>query len=97
MHQMNLRRYTRSDDVVVSDLGDGTSALMNPRNGKLYSLNSVGAFLWARLDCAQSVEELSDLLVTEFGVCSEVAGTDVQAFLKAMNSLGLIRTEPVDG
>ncbi len=52
--------------------------------------NPAGAVLWRALAVGSTKEELAALLVAEFGISSEQAATDTEAFLEQLREGGLL-------
>ena len=58
----------------------------------IYTLNSVGALLWERLEEAQTVENLAAAVAAEFEVMLEQAAADAEAFFNELTALHLVET-----
>lgn len=56
----------------------------------LFALNSVGSFIWERLDGTSDVAALSTAVVEEFEVDESVATADVREILEAFRGHGFI-------
>ena len=56
----------------------------------LFILNELGAFLWDRLEAANSEEELLSAILEEYEVTEDVAKKDLSAFLDKLRELGII-------
>jgi len=80
---------------VSSRLGDET-AILHVGSGVYYSLNAVGARVWALLREPVVVEQLRDRLLAEFDVERERLEQDLGALLETLVAEGLIevRDEP---
>lgn len=72
-------------DVVLVPVG----TTVYESNG-LFILNDVGAFLWDRLETAESEEELLTALLEEYEVTEDTARKDVQEFLLKLRKLGIL-------
>ena len=56
----------------------------------LFILNELGAFLWDRLEAAETERELLDAILAEYDVTEDVAQKDLCAFLDKLRELGII-------
>ena len=56
----------------------------------LFILNELGAFLWDRLEQAQSEGELLTAILNEYEVTEEVAAKDLRTFLENLRKLGIL-------
>ena len=56
----------------------------------LFILNEVGAFLWDRLESAESDEWLLEALLEEYEVDEETARKDVREFLDKLREMGIL-------
>ena len=56
----------------------------------LFILNELGAFLWDRLETAETEKELLDAILAEYEVTEDVAQKDLSAFLDKLRELGII-------
>jgi PqqD family protein of HPr-rel-A system len=84
--------YYCADDVIVTDL-EHELILLDPRSGKMFSLNETSRRVWLSLP-APSAVELANALEAEFDVESEVARADVQALLHELATAGLVQQVP---
>jgi 2-keto-3-deoxy-L-rhamnonate aldolase RhmA len=57
----------------------------------VYTLNSIGTFVWNAIAQPISLERLADLVASEYDVDRERAGADIDAFLEELSQLGLIQ------
>ena len=71
-------------DVVALDL----------RRSVYVATNDAGTVLWSRLSEGATREELVAALLAEFDVVSDIAETDVDAFLHRLEELDLIEAHP---
>lgn len=90
-------RYRKNEDLAFR-LVAGEAVIVPVRGGVadlrcLFTLNEVGAAIWQLLEPEQSVASIVVRLTEEFNVSSEQARSDLDEFLEALSSRGLI--EPV--
>jgi hypothetical protein len=57
----------------------------------LYTLNEVGAFVWASLDRPSTEAELRRAILREYAGEPEAVAQDLKAFLQEMVSIGAVR------
>lgn len=60
------------------------------QNNGLFVLTEVGAFLWDRLDQAQSEEELVTAVLDEYDIDEATAQTDIREFLDKLKTMDII-------
>jgi Coenzyme PQQ synthesis protein D (PqqD) len=73
---------------------DGELVAVDVESSTYLGANPSGMILWQALAQGATREELVARLVEEFGIASERAATDVDAFLEALDARGLLeRTE----
>jgi hypothetical protein len=56
----------------------------------VYTLNPVGAAIWAELEGVRTAEEIADRVTAEFEVPADVARRDVASFLSTLLEAGII-------
>lgn len=57
----------------------------------IYTLNSVGASVWQRLDAPSTQAELQAALLEEYAVALETLAADLDAFLREMTAVDAVR------
>lgn len=87
------KKYTARDDVVFTDLDDGSAILLHLQTKYYFSLNETGCFLWKLLERERGAneEEMVSELCAAFDVEPERAKTDVMEFLHDLQKQDLIR------
>jgi hypothetical protein len=83
---------SRSERAVHGELPEET-VLVDLGTGKSLRLNSTAAWLWRRIEHPAPLCELADGLAGEFGIDSERALGDVEAFAVDLAGRGLIEVE----
>lgn len=89
--------YRKSDGVVARSIAG--ELLLVPVRGRvadlqrIYSLDSVPAFIWERLDGAKALGAIRDEIVAAYEVEPDRAAADLHAFTRELADSGLI--EPV--
>ena len=56
----------------------------------MITLNSTGAYIWELLESEQTVESLVEALQARYDVEQDLARTDVEAFIKRLQSTGAL-------
>ena len=88
--EATLGRFQLRHDAVTWRDVDGEVVALDLASGEYLSLNGSGRLLWLALDASASVDDLTELLVTSFGI-SEVQGhADAQAFLADLEARSLV-------
>jgi hypothetical protein len=75
--------WTRTDDGIV---------VLNLETSRYLSINLTGQVLWDRLLGGTEPEELVAALIDAFEISRDQARTDVDAFLGALRSNGLLQS-----
>jgi hypothetical protein len=81
-------------DQVSSDLGDEV-AILHLKAGVYYGLDGVGARIWDLIQEPRTVEEVRDVLVSEYEVEPDRCESDLITLLQRLADEGLI--EVIDG
>jgi Coenzyme PQQ synthesis protein D (PqqD) len=88
--QLTGRSIVSCDGGVVScDLAGG-AALLDLSTGTYFSINSVGAFVWAMLRNPIAVSEIQNALVANYDVEKDKCFEDLSKLLKDLSEAGLI-------
>lgn len=81
--------YNRHPDIAWREVVD-EALVVDPRTGKIYPLNAVGATIWRQLDGTRDVKEIENGIVREFEVPQEEAARDVEEFVSSLKEQQLI-------
>ncbi len=84
-------RFRAAPDCVSCAYGDGI-AILDLRSNTYFSLNDVGALIWARLETDASLPDLIALVADTYDVTAEVCGPDVDSLLSDLGAQGLIQS-----
>lgn len=79
-----------AEDQVSCDL-EGESAILNMTNGVYYGLDALGARIWELIQEPKTLNEVRDVIVSEYEVEPERCERDLVALLTQLNDEGLIR------
>jgi len=70
-------RLRRKDEEVVAKVIDGEAVIINLANGMYYSLDNVGALVWALLEDGCRMDEIATVLASRYEVAAAQAQQDV--------------------
>ncbi len=73
---------------------DGRAVIIQPRQGEVHELDTVGTFIWTRVNGSRSVAEIASELMESFEVDLSQAETDVREFLAVLAGKDLITWGP---
>ena len=86
------KAYKAREDVVFTDLDDGSAVVLHLQTKYYFSLNETGTFLWKLLEREEGASEkdLINELCEAFDVEEQKAKADIDEFLIDLNEQGLI-------
>ena len=92
MKEQSKKKIGARDNVVFTDLDDGSAVLLHLETKYYYSLNETGCFLWKLLDKkdGSTEDEMIVELCSAFDVVPERAKEDVADFIRDLKEQGLI-------
>jgi hypothetical protein len=76
-------------DQVSSDLGSEV-AILDLRGGTYYGLDAVGARIWSLIQEPRTIEEIRDILVSEYEVESDRCESDLINLVQRLAEEGLV-------
>jgi hypothetical protein len=77
-------------NFIANPVGDEI-IILNMETGDYLGLNSVGSAIWEHLKTSHSVEEIIDMLMTEFDVDKETCMKQTLQYLEQIYTLGLLQ------
>jgi hypothetical protein len=93
-----MRIYQPSDHALVNQLDD-TAIALNLQTGDYYSLNEVGARVWALLVESGDSAVVAEALAAEYAVSVDEALVDVEELIEGLEAGGLLvrseKSQPV--
>lgn len=89
--QTAVSEVTVKDAVVARALGE-EMVLLDLDSGLYYSLNTLGAFIWALIERGLAQAVIADAIMAEYDVTPDVASSDLAAFLHQLHEWGLVTT-----
>ena len=87
-----MERYFRNSEIIDGSVNDNL-VMMHIEKGKYFGLNPVGKRIWDILEQPKNIEEITDILQSEFVVTSEQCKADVQEFMDKMEKADIIKKE----
>jgi len=87
---LSLDAVLRRSDAVVSTETGGRTSLMDVGTGRYFSLEDVGARIFAVLESPRSLRDLHEQLVREFDVDVPVCEAELRAFVNTLLACGLL-------
>jgi hypothetical protein len=72
---------------------DGLAVIMDPREGKVLSLNPVGTLIWDLADGNNTQEQILAAVCSEFDVRREPAASDLEEFVETLAGKNLFLAE----
>ncbi len=85
----------KASDLIWRSLDDGT-VVIDPENGDIQVLNTVGARAWELVDGQRSIDQIAREITQDFEVSIEDAREDLDVYLESLTEMGLIRWQNVD-
>ncbi|KAA6187400.1 PqqD family protein [Thiohalocapsa marina] len=84
-------RVARSDRIMSSPV-DNALVMMDLEGGKYFSLDPIGAEIWARLAEPMRIGDLCEQLTSKYAVAPDICRHDVLKLLNKMAAEGLVST-----
>lgn len=81
--------FRRSDDLLGAAIGEEL-LMMSIEKGNYYSLNPVGARIWALLEQPRTLDELVTSLTQEYDVPAAACREETANFLSALRERGML-------
>lgn len=87
--KQNEMVYTRNSSTITGRLHDEL-VMMDPGQGKYFSLNPVATRIWDLLEKPHTADDLCEVLTGEYEISTEECRNEVEAHLREMVVLGLV-------
>ena len=81
-----------SDDVLVSHL-EGEAVVLDLATKRYVRLNATSARIWKALEAGADVDEIAEILATEFEVSPEEASSAARRHVEELAALDLVRSD----
>lgn len=75
---------------VMTQQVEGDAVLLDIDSGQYFSLNDVGGMVWELCDGSRSVEDVAELVSSEFDVDTSAALSDAIELLETLVGAGLV-------
>lgn len=85
-----MMKITIEDDILMVAIDD-EAALLNPKNGRYFSLNATGVRVWSLLTQTSSAEKILRMMLTEYNVAEDVLEQDLQRLFHQLAEAELVR------
>lgn len=86
LHTTVLKRTANQ----LSSIVDGEVILLNVNSGEYLNLNSVGTYIWNCFEHPRTIQQIIDLLVSEYDVSVGLCESETKPFLEELIALNLI-------
>ena len=91
-----MEKFIRNNRLISSELDD-FQVMMVLEKGKYFGLTPVGKRIWELIESPQSLQEIADVLMTEYEVTEIQCRQEVEDFLvKALQNDLILKYEPVE-
>ena len=84
--------YLADPEVVASEV-DGGAALLDLRTSQYFGLNRVGAFVWEKIQTAQTLDDLACAVAQSFEIDEAACRPDIVQLLSTFEQAGLLRRD----
>jgi hypothetical protein len=91
-HISTTHIVSQGEGNIVSDM-DGEKVMLSINNGKYYNLGEMGGVIWDLIKTPTSINQLANVLFTQYEVNQSECEEQVMAFLKLLNDENLIKVE----
>ena len=83
-------KWPKKSEDTASRIIDGEAVIVTPRKGLVTVLNETGAGIWQLLDGRNSVEDIINIISSEFHVSREEAEKDTLDFIKELEEKDMV-------
>ncbi|HOO57277.1 MAG TPA: PqqD family protein [bacterium] len=83
-------KFQRAPDCAFREI-EGETFIVSSSTGGVHLLNSVGSFIWNRLELPATPEEIAGAVTDEFDVDSGTAQKDILDFFTSMIETSIVR------
>ncbi len=84
-----MNRYCRNNRAISGRLHD-EMVMMDPAQGKYFSLNPIATRIWDLLENPNDIDSLCELLLEEYEVDPGQCIEEVSSYIREMTGLGLL-------
>lgn len=87
--------YEKDESMVFRRIEDETILVPIRNNAgdlqNIYILNEVGARVWELLDGKREIEEISDIISSEYDIITKEVERDISEFIEDLKSIGAVK------
>ncbi len=92
MNHWYKHKIRRKQNITFSSI-DGEVILIHPNDGKYYSFNKVGSFIWNSMEHYITFDELIEFLMAHYEITKEQCEKEVFNFLLQLDKKDLLDVE----
>ncbi len=85
-----MEKYSRNEQIIDGELDDN-QVMMHLEKGKYFGLNAVGKRIWQLIEQPKSLQEITEILQSEFAVTKETCSHEAQVFLDKAVQFDIIK------
>ena len=82
--------YRPNQNVVVTELDDDESVLLDLNTRRYYTVNETGVLIWTQLKEGKGIREICNVVAGEFEISADDASTFVEVFISSLEKEGLV-------
>ncbi len=83
-------KWPKKSEDTASRIIDGEAVIVLPQKGSVTVLNETGSGIWQLLDGRNSVEDIIDIISSQFNVSREEAEKDTLDFIKELEEKDMV-------
>ena len=84
-----MEKYCRNSNIIDGAIDDN-QVMMHIEKGKYFGLNSVGKRIWELIEKPKTLDEITELLLSEYDLSAEQCKQEVSPFLEKAIGYGII-------
>lgn len=84
------QKYRPNQNVVVTELDDDESVLLDLNTRRYYTVNETGILIWSQLKEGKGVHDICKAVAGEFEISADDATTFVEVFITSLEKEGLV-------
>ncbi len=83
-------KWPKKSENTASRIVDGEAVIVIPQKGVVTVLNETGSAIWQLLDGGKTVEDIMNIISSEFNVSREEAEKDTLDFIKELEEKDMV-------
>ncbi len=88
--RLTMEQYPRPSPGIVGQLLNDEAVLLRPEAGKVSVLNEVAARIWQLADGTRSIQQIAELVASEYQVDLPQAEADTLEFVEMLIQKGML-------